>query len=185
MPVIATVNLKEREIFNTTTFTIHVITPNSVKLSNVVDEIPLKDFTENFVLNFCSTIYKWHWQGSTITEPYAILDTNHMVRSRTLYTALSRAKIPDHIRLDPTTVNKQAAVLPKKAAWTRAVKCLGKQPTVYQNGKLYLIEFSDGYLYIGSTCKNINEKLTEHLKDKKSSVYKHNKTTGTTATINL
>ena len=85
MPVIATVNLKEREIFNTTTFTIHVITPNSVKLSNVVDEIPLKDFTENFVLNFCSTIYKWHWQGSTITEPYAILDTNHMVRSRTLY----------------------------------------------------------------------------------------------------
>lgn len=107
MPVIATVNLKEREIFNTTTFTIHVITPNSVKLSNVVDEIPLKDFTENFVLNFCSTIYKWHWQGSTITEPYAILDTNHMVRSRTLYTALSRAKIPDHIRLDPTTVNKQ------------------------------------------------------------------------------
>eukprot|EP00961_Rhodomonas_salina_P277873 3754564-Rhodomonas_salina.1 len=52
-------------------------------------KVPLKEFGENFVLNYCTSTHKS--QGSTITENFTIYDWEAM-DTQLRYTALSRAK---------------------------------------------------------------------------------------------
>ena len=45
--------------------------------------------------------------------------------------------------------------------------------TEYQKGKIYKIEFDDGSIYIGSTIKTPDNRMKQHLSDKKSIVYRN------------
>ena len=44
---------------------------------------------------------------------------------------------------------------------------------LYKNGKIYKVTFSDGSVYIGSTCEDLQTRLKYHLANKKSQVFKH------------
>ena len=74
MPVLATQNLKDREIYNTMEFMIEEINNNRFKVNNQwFDE---KDFPESFIPSFCVTVYKY--QGTDIDENYNVYDVNRM-----------------------------------------------------------------------------------------------------------
>ena len=45
--------------------------------------------------------------------------------------------------------------------------------SLYKNGKIYKVLFSDKKIYIGSTCEELNVRLNWHLRNKNSAVYKN------------
>ena len=69
MPVLATQNMKDKDIFNTMEFVIEGISNNQFKINN--EWFDQKEFSENFIPSFCVTVYKY--QGADINEPYTTL----------------------------------------------------------------------------------------------------------------
>ena len=103
MPVLATTNIKDKEIFNTMEFTIEDIKDDRINERRVtktflINDIwfDMKEFSESFIPSFCVTVYKY--QGADINEPYNIYDVNRMDKKQ-LYTALSRTTKLDYIHL--------------------------------------------------------------------------------------
>lgn len=66
----------------------------NLKPSLYTIEIPLEEFQNYFLLNYCTTVHKA--QGTTITQPYNIYDWDKM-SNRMKYTAITRAKELDLI----------------------------------------------------------------------------------------
>ena len=74
MPILATQNMKDKEIFNTMEFVIEDISNNRFRINN--EWFELNEFSECFIPRFCVTVYKYH--GCDINEPYNIHDVNRM-----------------------------------------------------------------------------------------------------------
>ena len=107
MPVIATQNLKEREIFNTMEFVVEDIYNdkfNNYKFK-VNDQLFDKaEFSISFIPSFCVTVYKY--QRADINEHYNIHDVNRMDKKQ-LYTALSRTTKFEYIHLNNKELNNK------------------------------------------------------------------------------
>ena len=84
MPVLATINIKDKNIFNTMEFKIEDIKENKFKINN--EWFDKNVFAVSFIPSFCVTVYKY--QGADINEPYNIYDVNKMDKKQ-LYTSLS------------------------------------------------------------------------------------------------
>ena len=100
MPIIATQNMKKRDMFNMMEFNIDNIIENDegnleFEINN--ETFSLNEFRESFLPNFCNTVYKY--QGGKIDEHYNIWDT-HKMDVKEMYTALSRTKKLEYIHLD-------------------------------------------------------------------------------------
>ena len=163
LPVLATKNIKEKNIFNTMEFKIEEIEGNKFKVnSEWFDE---KAFSESFIPAFCVTVYKY--QGSDIDEPYNIYDVNRMDKKQ-LYTALSRTTKIKYIHLS----NKEV----KNKYFNRRQPTLevvnSKFNSLYKNGKIYKVTFENENIYIGSTCEELKTRLKWHLSNNKSQVFK-------------
>lgn len=77
MPIIATQNMKKRNMFNMMEFKInHLIESEDGNLEFVINQerFSLNEFRESFLPNFCNTVYKY--QGGKIDEHYNIWDTH-------------------------------------------------------------------------------------------------------------
>ncbi len=167
MPLIATSNIKDKEIYNTMQFKIEDIKEEGKTTLYYINDIWFnqKELEENFIPSFCVTVYKY--QGASIDEPYNIYDTSRMDKKQ-LYTALSRTTKIEYIRLNNNDLN--------------SVYKIRKQPDIelinsrfnslYKNGKIYLVSFNNEKKYIGSTCEDIQTRLKWHLTNKNSQVYK-------------
>ena len=92
MPVLATQNLKDRDIFNTMEFVVEDMNDRSFKVNNEWFEIG--EFSESFIPSFCVTVYKY--QGADINEPYNVYDVNRMDKKTTLHCFESNNKIRLH-----------------------------------------------------------------------------------------
>ena len=94
----------------------------------------------------------------------------HKMDIKELYTALSRTTKLEYIHLDDSKLN--------------SIYVTRKQPKLvilntyfnsdYQNGKIYEIGFElNSNHYVGSTCQELNERLSEHCNNPKSVIYKY------------
>ena len=168
MPILATTNIKDNEIFNTTEHEIQKIDNESDQIQIMVNNqwYDIKEFTESFIPSFCVTVYKY--QGAEINEPYNIYDVNRMDKKQ-LYTALSRTKKLEYIHLNNKELNNR--YFTRKQPFLEL--CNSKLNSLYKNGKIYKITFDDGKVYVGSTCENLETRLRWHKTNPKSQVYKN------------
>ena len=122
MTVIATQNMKKRDMFNMMEFTIddilngrqtfvfndssdeddtsYVYNENVLKQLRFVvnnEEFDYNEFRESFLPNFCSTVYKY--QGGKIDEHYNIWDT-HKMDIKEMYTSLSETTKLEYIHIN-------------------------------------------------------------------------------------
>ena len=122
MTVIATQNMKKRDMFNMMEFTIddilndrqtfvfndssdeddtsYVYNENGLKQLRFVvnnEEFDYNEFRESFLPNFCSTVYKY--QGGEIDEHYNIWDT-HKMDIKEMYTSLSETTKLEYIHIN-------------------------------------------------------------------------------------
>ena len=120
MPVIATQNMKKRDMFNMMEFTIddilngrqvfndssdeddtpYVYNEGGLKQLRFVvnnEEFDYNEFRESFLPNFRNTVYKY--QGGKIDEHYNIWDT-HKMDIKEMCTSLPRTTKLEHIHLD-------------------------------------------------------------------------------------
>ena len=102
MPVLATQNMKDKEIFNTIEFVTEDISNNQFKINN--EWFDQKEFSDNFIPSFCVTVYKY--QGTDINEPYNRYDVNRMDKKQ-LYTALSRTTKFEYIHVNNSELNNK------------------------------------------------------------------------------
>lgn len=123
------------------TFRIEAIDNEFVKLSGLKDPMPIDMFRSNFIVNYCMIVYKT--QGGTIDEPYSILDASFMDKKQ-LYTALSRARAKSQVEVASGSLRKWYGI--RREPPLELTNYRFNAP--YQNGKIYKMEFSDGYLYI-------------------------------------
>jgi len=65
MPVLATQNIKDKDIFNTVDFVIEEINDNQLKVNN--EWFEQKVFCESFIPSFCVTVYKYQSDGQKTT----------------------------------------------------------------------------------------------------------------------
>ena len=86
-----------------------------------------------------------------------------------LYTALSRTTKFEYIHLNNRELNSRYYV--REQPDEEISKMDGDLK--YNEGKIYKIEFSNGKVYVGSTCEDLKTRLKLHLSDKKSVVYKN------------
>ena len=163
MPVLATTNIKDKNIFNTMEFIIEEIQNNRFKVNN--EWYDHKEFSESFIPSFCVTVYKY--QGADINEHYNIHDVNRMDKKQ-LYTALSRTTKLDYIHLNNKEVNNK--YFNRKQPVLELVN--SRFNSLYKNGKIYKITFDDENIYIGSTCEELATRLKWHLSNTKSQVFK-------------
>ena len=176
MPVLATTNIKDKEIFNTMEFIIEDILNQSFVVNNklydkrsfkINDEwYEIKEFSESFIPSFCVTVYKYH--GADINEHYNIYDVNRMDKKQ-LYTALSRTTKLEYIRLNNKEVNNK--YVNRRQPLLELMNA--KFNSLYKNGKIYKVTFDDGKIYVGSTCEELETRLSWHLTNPKSQVYKN------------
>ena len=87
-----------------------------------------------------------------------------------LYTSLSRTTQFDYIHLDNKTLNRNY--------YNRQIPPLelinSKFTSLYKNSKIYQITFNkNNYVYVGSTCEDIEIRLKWHIKNKNSQIYKY------------
>ena len=165
MPVIATTNIKDKEIFNTAEYKIQEIDETEVMINN--EWYGLVEFSESFVPSFCVTVYKY--QGADINEPYNIHDVNRMDKKQ-LYTALSRTTKLEYIHFNNRELNNIYFI--RKQPFLELIK--SKFNSLYKNGKIQ-VTFDDGKVYVGSTCETLETRLKWHLSNPKSQVYKDRK----------
>ena len=85
-----------------------------------------------------------------------------------MYTALSRTTRINYIHLN----NKEI----KNKYFNRRQPILeivnSKFNSLYKNGKIYKVIFDNEYIYIGSTCEELETRLKWHLSNNKSQVFK-------------
>ena len=165
MPVIATDNLKDREIFNTMEFLVESISEDTFEIDG--QQFDLKTFSQSFIPSFCVTVHKY--QGVDINEPYNIFDVEKMDK-KLLYTALSRTTKYNYICLDNSKLNTQYKI--RKMPFLELTNA--KFNSLYSEGKIYKI-LVDDKVYVGSTCEDLETRLSRHLKDRKSQIYKYRK----------
>ena len=103
MPVIATLNIKSLNIFNTMEFIIEDIDFDKKEFKINNNWYEESQFKNSLIISFCSTVYKY--QGGTIDQHYNIFDCERMGKKQ-LYTSLSRTTKFDYIHLDNKTLNK-------------------------------------------------------------------------------
>ena len=165
MPVIATDNIKDKEIFNTMEFVIERVSEDTIEIDG--QEFDLKTFSQCFIPSFCVTVHKC--QGADINEPYNIYDVEKMDK-KLLYTALSRTTKYKYVHLDNEKLKNEYKI--------RSMPPLeltnAKFNSLYSEGKIYKI-LVDDKVYIGSTCEDLATRLSRHLKDNKSQIYKYRK----------
>ena len=165
MPVIATENMKDREIFNTMEFLVESISEDSIEIDG--QDFDYKTFSQSFIPSFCVTVHKY--QGADINEPYNIFDVEKMDK-KLLYTALSRTTKFEYLHLSNEKMkNKYKNRVMPPLELTNA-----KFNSLYSEGKIYKI-LVDDKVYVGSTCEDLETRLSRHLKDPKSQIYKHRK----------
>ena len=165
MPVICNENMKNFGMYNSQLFSINNVTKDIVIINNI--SFSINQFTgkkPTFELGFCITVYKY--QGDTIREKYNIYDSSQMCRKE-LYTALSRTTKFENIHM----VNPNKIYGYKGRSFTHVKPYMDKE---YKNGKIYFIKFIDGIekFYIGSTTKELNDRLNQHQNNPKSPIYK-------------
>ena len=102
MPVLATLNIKDREIYNTMKFVIEEIHNSRFMVNR--EWFDQKEFAESFIPSFSVTVYKY--QGADINEPYNIQDVNRMDKKQ-LYTALSPTTRFNYIHLNNKELNNK------------------------------------------------------------------------------
>ena len=164
MPVLATQNLKDREIYNTMEFVVEEIQNNRFKVNDEwYDE---KEFSESFIPSFCVTVYKY--QGADINEHYNVYDVDRMDKKQ-LYTALSRTTNFDYIHINNKEINNK--YFNKKQPVLELVN--SRFNSLYKNGKIYKVSFDNGLIHVGSTCEELETHLKWHLSNNKSQVFKH------------
>ena len=166
MPVLATTNMKDKNIFNTMEFVIEKIKENKFKVNN--EWYDIKEFSESFIPSFCVTVYKY--QGADIDEHYNIHDVNRMNKKQ-LYTALSRTTKIEYIHLNNKEINNK--YFNKRQPILELVN--SKFNSLYKNGKIYQVTFDNGLVYVGSTCEELETRLKWHLSNMKSQVFKNKK----------
>ena len=165
MPVMATENLKDHEIFNTMEFLVESISEDTFEIDG--QQFDLKTFSQSFIPSFCVTVHKY--QGADINEPYNIFDVEKMDK-KLLYTALSRTTKYNYICLDNSKLNTK--YVNRKMPFLELTNA--KFNSLYSEGKIYKILIDDK-IYVGSTCEDLATRLSRHLKDPKSQIYKHRK----------
>ena len=72
----------------------------------------------------------------------------------------------------PRTIRTKPRVQAACSTNPRANQLYAKQH-IYDKGKVYQVYMLDGYAYIGSTCRELKERIREHRTDHKSSVFQH------------
>jgi len=164
MPVLATTNLKDKNIFNTMEFVIEKIEGNKFKVNN--EWFDKKEFSESFIPSFCVTVYKY--KGADINEPYNIHDVNRMDKKQ-IYTALSRTTKMEYIHVNNKEINNK--YFNKRQPVLELVN--SKFNSLYKNGKIYKVTFNNGMVYVGSTCEELETRLKWHLSNMKSQVFKN------------
>ena len=167
MPLIATVNNKDKQIYNTMEFILEEIKKdNNETIFKIKDNLyNMTEFARSFIPAFCVTVYKY--QGADINENYNIFDVEKMDKKQ-LYTALSRTTKLNNIHLTNDDLNKKYEV--RRQPRVEQVNAKNNQ---YKNGKIYKVTFSDEKIYVGSTCEELDSRLKSHLSDKNSQVYKN------------
>ena len=114
MPVIATTNIKDQNIYNTMEFVIEELKEKEYKINN--QWYNQKELSECFIPSFCATVYKY--QGADINENYNIYDCNRMDKKQ-LYTALSWTTKFEYIHIDNKTLNNNYFMRVGRLAWVR------------------------------------------------------------------
>ena len=168
MPMLVTKNMSNKEMYNMQQYNIDKIQENEEGDFEFIlngQTFSHSEFRESFIPAFCVTVYKY--QGSTITEPYNIYDAEKMDKKQ-LYTALSRTTKLDHIHL--TKLNEMYEN--NKPPQTVMVNSYFNDD--YHNGQIYKITFEhNNKLYIGSSIRNLQEQLNEHVTTKSSAIYQY------------
>ena len=125
------------------------------------------EFRESFIPAFCVTVYKY--QGGTINQHYNIYDVEKMDKKQ-LYTTLSRTTKLDYIHLDTSKLKKEYKItMPDDYVIVNS--CFNDD---YHNGEIYKITFEhNNKLYIGSSIRNLQERLNEHVTTKLSAIYQY------------
>ena len=164
MPLIATQNLKDKDIFNTMEFVVQDIVDSAFSVDEQWYEAG--EFSESFIPSFCVTVYKY--QGGTINEPYNLYDVNRMDKKQ-LYTALSRTTKIEYIHVNHKEINYK--YFNRRQPVLELVN--SKFNTLYKNGKIYEVAFDNGFVYVGSTCEELATRLKWHLTNNKSQVFKN------------
>ena len=164
MPVLATTNIKDKNIFNTMEFVIEKIKENKFKVND--EWFDKKEFSESFIPSFCVTVYKY--QGADIDEPYNVHDVNRMDKKQ-LYTALSRTTQLEYIHVNNKEINNK--YFNKRQPVLELVN--SKFNSLYKNGKIYKVTFDNGMVYVGSTCEDLKTRLKWHLSNMKNQVFKN------------
>ena len=100
MPILATTNLENEEIYNMMEFSVEQINDQNVTINGTV--FPISKFAQSFIRAFCCTVYKY--KGADISEPYNIYNDNRMDKKQ-LYTALSRTTKFEYIHLNTSALN--------------------------------------------------------------------------------
>ena len=165
MPVMATENLKDHEIFNTMEFLVESVSEDYFEIDG--QEFDLCTFSKCFIPSFCITVHKC--QGADIKEPYNVFDVEKMDK-KLLYTALSRTTKYKYVHLD----NKKLKNEYKIRSMPPLELTNAKFNSLYSEGKIYKI-LVDDKVYVGSTCEDLETRLSRHLKDRKSQIYKYRK----------
>ena len=164
MPLLATQNLKDKDIYNTMEFVVEDMNDRSFKVNNEWFEIG--EFSESFIPSFCVTVYKY--QGADIGEHYNVHDVKRMDKKQ-LYTALSRTTKFDYIRINNKEISNK--YFNRRSPILELVN--SKFNSLYKNGKIYKVTFDNKMVYVESTCEELETRFKWHLSNNKSQVFKH------------
>ena len=168
MPVIATTNIKQKNMFNMIEFTIDDIkkdAKSNLEFNINNETFSLNEFRESFLPNFCNTVYKY--QGGKIDENYNIWDIEKR-DIKEMYTCLSRTTKLEYIHLD----SKKKCKYYRERQQAEMIIVNSYFNSDYQNGKIYLTQFgASDKCYIGSTTQLLENRLFEHLSNPKRAVY--------------
>ena len=169
MPILATQNLKDKEIYNTMEFIVEDMFYDKFNdyVFKVNDQIFNKaEFSVSFIPSFCVTVYKY--QGADINEHYNIHDVNR-VDKKQLYTTLSRTTKFEYIHLNNKEINNK--YINRKQPILELIN--NKFNSLYKNGKIYKVTFDNEMVYVGSTCEELETRLKWHLSNNKIQVFKY------------
>ena len=134
MPVLATQNIKDIEIYNTMKFTIEEITNNIFTVYN--ETFSKSEFAQNFIPAFSVTVYKY--QGCDIGENYNIHDVNRMDKNSCIQHYREPKKL-EYIHYNNKELNNQYCL--RKAPVLELCNC--RFNSLYKNGKIYKVTFNN------------------------------------------
>jgi predicted GIY-YIG superfamily endonuclease len=184
MKMICTTNEhKHINMFNSSFHIVTAINPGTVTLKyEFGDEniITRKEFCNNFIPAYCSTVHKY--QGKTVTEPYNIYEAHRMSRNQ-LYTSLSRPLHEGQIH-----IGMVKEYYPEQQPDTTQYLLQLIDPGKFRHSKIYRIDFEDGHFYIGYTTQSLEKRLEQHKDTTKSQMTeatRYHKDTGLEPTIRL